>query len=194
MRSVTLNYLPEPRIERPKPTDEIIDAVFKKIDPLVAPLFDFIRETGCRRGEALSLTWDRVRIQDRKALINEDKEGKPKFLFLTEKAIRAIQSIPVASEYVFYKPKTLTRWYDCKKYWEKARKEAGYPWLQVKDLRRAYAIKLAESGGVVMHHIKRALGHSSFQVTYRYYAQYSNDSSMKRVLKVLEGGKKSGRG
>ena len=86
---------------------------------------------------------------------------------------------------------------ECKEYKEyrrKARKEAGYPWLQVKDLRRAYAIKLAESGGVEMHHIQRALGHSSVQVTERYYAHYSNDSSMKRVLKVLEGGKKSGRG
>ncbi len=39
-----------------------------------------------------------------------------------------------------------------------------------------------------------ALGHSSVQMTKRYYAHYSNDSSMKRVLKVLEGGKKSGRG
>ena len=81
----------------------------------------------------------------------------------------------------------------CTKYREKVRKKAGYPWLQVKDLRRAYAIKLAESDGIEMHHIQRALGHSSVQVTEQYYAHYSNDSSMRRVLKVLEGGK-SGRG
>ena len=77
-------------------------------------------------------------------------------------------------------------------YREKARKEAGYPWLQVKDLRRAYAIKLAKSGGVEMHHLQRAPGHKSVQMTGRYYAPYSNDLSIKRVLKVLEGGEKSG--
>ncbi len=186
--------LKEQIIERPKPTDEVVDAVFAKIDPLVLPVFVFIRETGCRRGEALALTRDRVRIKDRKAVINEDKEGKFKFLFLTEKAIEAIKSLPMASEYVFYNPKTLSRWYDCKKYWEKARKEAGYPWLQIKDLRRAYGIKLAEGEGVEMHDIQKALGHSSVTVTEQYYAHFSEDSSMKRVLRVLEGGKKSGRG
>jgi len=80
----------------------------------------------------------------------------------------------------------------CTKYREKARKEAGYPWLQVKDLRRAYAIKLAKSGGVEMQHLQRAPGHNSVQMTGRYYAPYSNDLSIKRVLKVLEEGKKSG--
>jgi integrase len=182
--------LPEQRIERSKPTEAIVNAVFAKIDPLVLPVFLFIRETGCRRGEALALTHDRVRIEDRKAVINIDKEGKPKFLFLTDNAVEAIQSMPVACEFVFYNPKTLGRWYDCKKYWESARKEAGYTWLQIKDLRRAYGIKLAESGGVEMHHIQKALGHSSVKVTEEYYAHFSPDSSQERVLRVLEGGRK----
>ena len=41
--------LPEETIERSKPTDEIIDAVFSKIDELVKPVFVFLRETGVRR-------------------------------------------------------------------------------------------------------------------------------------------------
>jgi len=182
--------LPELTIERQKPTDEIIDAVFAKLDELVRPVFVFIQETGVRRGEALGLTWDRVRIEDRKIVLNKTKAGNWRFAFLTDKSIEAIRANPRACEYVFYNPKTLTRWYDCKKYWEEARKDAGYPWLQVKDLRRAYGIKLAESDRVEMHHISKALGHSSVRVTEKYYAQFSEDESIKRVLKVMEGGRK----
>ena len=185
--------LPEETIERSKPTDEIIDAVFSKIDELVKPVFVFLRETGVRRGEALSLTWDRVRIDDRKVVLNKTKSGKWRFAFLTDNAIEAVRVNPPACEYVFYNPRTLTRWYDCKKYWERAREAAGYSWLRVQDLRRAFGIRLAEAEGVEMHHISKALGHSSVTVTERYYAHFSDESSMKRVLKVLEGGN-SGRG
>ena len=117
------------------------------------------------------------------------KAGKWRFLFLTEAAVEAILAIPRTCDWVFYNPRTLKRWHDLRKPWEAARKEAGYAWLQVKDLRRAYGIKLAESAGVEMHHIKEAMGHSRIEVTERYYAHYSPNRSAERVLRVLEGGK-----
>ena len=36
-----------------RPTDEILDAVFAKLDVRVVPLFTFLRETGCRLEEGL---------------------------------------------------------------------------------------------------------------------------------------------
>ena len=46
--------------------------------------------------------------------------------------------------YVFYNLKSKDRWCDCRKPWEEAGEKAGLPEMQVKDLRRHYAINLAE--------------------------------------------------
>lgn len=176
-----------------KPTDEVIDAVFAELPEYHLPVFDFIRYTGCRKNEALSLTWDQLRLKDRKAILspNHTKSRNWRYLFLTTGLVEMLEHLPrlQGCPYVFYNPHTRTRWYDLKKAWDTARKKAGYPWLKIKDLRRAYGIKLAESGGVEMHHIQKALGHSSVKVTEGYYAHYSADSSQDRVLRVLEGGK-----
>lgn len=60
--------------------------------------------------------------------------------------------------------------------------------LQVKDLRRHYAIKLAENGAH-MHDIQQVLGHASVATTEKHYAQFSPTHSAKKILRVLEGGK-----
>jgi integrase len=41
-----------------------------------------------------------------------------------------------------------------------------------------------------MHHIQKALGHSSVKVTEKYYAHYSPDSIQRQAMKVLPGGKR----
>ena len=43
-----------------------------------------------------------------------------------------------------------------------------------------------------MHDIQQVLGHSSVAVTERHYAQFSPEHSSKKVLRVLEGGKRNG--
>ena len=66
--------------------------------------------------------------------------------------------------------------------------------LESGTTRGGRSIRLAESDGVEMHHIQQAMGHSSVRVTERYYAHFSPQSSQERVLKALQGGRKSGRG
>ncbi|MFB3906732.1 MAG: tyrosine-type recombinase/integrase [Acidobacteriota bacterium] len=85
---------------------------------------------------------------------------------LTEAAIAAIHELPPPEEcpYVFYDPATGERPKECRKAWEPAREKAGVPELQVKDLRRDYAIRLAEAGAD-MHDIQQVLGHSSVATT-----------------------------
>ena len=62
------------------------------------------------------------------------------------------------------------------------------PQLQVKDLRRHFAIKLAENGAD-MHDIQQVLGHASVATTERHYAQFSPRYSARKILRVPEGGK-----
>jgi len=87
---------------------------------------------------------------------------------------------------VFYNPRTGNRWSESRKPWEQARKAAGVPEMLMKDLRRHYAIKLAENSAD-MHDIQQVLGHASVATTERHYAQFSPRHSARKVLKVLEG-------
>ena len=104
-------------------------------------------------------------------------------------ALQPIKKMPrVASNYVFYQPESLTRWYSCRKIWDAARDVAGHSWLRIHDLRHAYGIRLAESG-VAMHFISEVMGHHSVDFTRKQYAQFSPESASRAVLSALESGR-----
>jgi len=186
--------LKEERKERQRFTEEEIQRVINKVKPECRPLFTFILETGCRREEALSVTHPQVQADARLVVFtNNTKSRKYRYVPLTEKALEAIHALPKLDtcSYIFYNPKTNDRWKQCRKAWEKARESMGLPELQVKDLRRHYAINLAENGAD-MHDIQQVLGHSSVTTTERHYAQFSPRHSARKILRVLEGGKSTG--
>ncbi len=175
----------------PKPTDEIVKAVFEKLDPRFVPIFRVIRETGARRGEVLSLQhWQVDREQRLITFAKRTKNGKNTVAPLTKEALEAIDSVPPLKgcPYIFYNPETGTRWYDARKPWEQAREAAGYPWLRIRDLRPAFATEAAEQGAP-MHFIQSGLGHGSVSVTEKYYAKFDPKSAAKQLLRVIEGGR-----
>lgn len=172
-----------------RPSDEIIDAVFEELDPRVVPLFTFIRETGCRREECLTLVHSQVDLGRGEVVFHDNtKNGKDRRVPLTKKAVAAIQAMPVASKFIFYHPESLTRWDSCRDPWEEARERAGYAWLRIHDLRHAYGIRLAE-GGCPMHFISEVMGHHSVDFTRKCYAKFSPESASKAVRAVLEAGR-----
>jgi len=185
--------LKEERKERPRFTEEQIQRVIDAVKPECRSLFIFVRETGCRREEALSLQHWQVQADSQLVVFtNNTKSRKYRYVPLTARALAAIQTLPRLDNcpYVFYNPKTKDRWKECRKAWEKARESVGFPHLQVKDLRRHYAINLAENGAD-MHDIQQVLGHASVVTTEEHYAQFSPRHSARKILKVLEGGNKT---
>ena len=172
-----------------------IEAVFALLKATTKPVFTFIRETGCRRGEALALRHDQVFLDESLVLVPLPKSGVPRYLAITDLAARAIASVPPAPgcPFVFYNPETLTRWHDCRKPWETARRNAGYPWLTIKDLRTAFAIRLSNTDGIEKHVIQTLLGHSSIKTTETFYAIHDQRQAVKRALKLIQGRKKKGR-
>lgn len=54
------------------------------IDPEIGRLLSFLLYTGCRIGEALALTWERVSLDDRLAYIETSKNDDPRTVKLTE--------------------------------------------------------------------------------------------------------------
>jgi site-specific recombinase XerD len=183
--------LREERKERPRFTDKQIQAVISALRPDCRPLFVFIRETGCRREEALSLQHWQVQKDQRMVVFSHGtKSKKYRYVPLTQAALEALEALPRLPDcpYVFYRLQSRDRWWDCRKVWEKARRAVGHPDLCIKDLRRHYAIKLAEDGAD-MHDIQQVLGHASVATTEKHYAQFSPRHSARKILRVLEGGK-----
>ena len=175
----------------PKPTEEIVKAVFVKLDPRFVPIFTVIRETGARRGEVLTLQHWQIDRENRViTFAKRTKTGKNTIAPLTKEAEAAIDSIPPLEEcpYVFYNPETKTRWHDARKPWVTARREAGHPWLRVRDLRPAMATEAAEFGAP-LHFIQLGLGHKSVKTTETFYVKSDPKLAARQLLRVIEGGR-----
>ena len=112
-----------------RPDESVIDEVFSKLDSRVLPVFTFIRETGCRKGEAITL--DRSQIDFSRAQVvfhSNTKNGRSRQVPLTESALCAIAAMPAQTDTVFYHPDTLRTWtFDGVSIpWERARRSAGH--------------------------------------------------------------------
>jgi integrase len=171
-----------------RPDESLIESVFSKVDSRIKPIFVFLRETGCRRGEAIGLKLSQIDFARQIVTIHgETKSGRSRQVPLTEQAIWAVQALPVQGSTVFYHPDYLKPftgdglgWF-----WDKARGETK---LRIHDLRHAFAIRLAEDG-CPMHYISEVMGHHSLEFTRRRYARFSPESASKAVLRVLQGRK-----
>ena len=187
--------LQELRKERPRATDEQVDFLLSCLPERLQPILGFIRETGCRLEEGLSVMHHQVRRKERIVVFTDNtKSGKFRFVPLTRRCLECIDAYPVlpGCPYVFWNENTRTRYKNLYKYWYEARENAGMAWFQIKDLRRHFGIILSESGAE-MHVIQAVLGHSSVATTEEYYAHFSPEHAAKRALAVLEGnGRKTG--
>jgi integrase len=193
----------------PKPDEKIIDAVFNEIDSRVLPVFCFLRETGCRKGEAANLRYEQIDYGKQVVTFytsrkhgTRTKSGKSRQVPLTKAAIAALFSVPKHDgQTVFSNPEPsrealYSRLFD---FWKQARDKAAeanpeyaslYRSLRIHDLRHAYAITLAENG-CEMHFISEVLGHYSIEFTRRRYARFSPESASQRVLRILENKKRA---
>jgi integrase len=141
-----------------RPDDTVVDAIMSHIDVSMDPLYWFLRETGCRRGEAITLRRTQLFIPDdpAKAVVTFHKitkNNKSRRVPLTEKAIWAVNAMPEHGGFVFYRPDTMKPWDGdaVDWFWEKARKnvlvyddeegESAPSKLRVHDLRHAYVLR-----------------------------------------------------
>ena len=171
-----------------RPDESVIDGIFSNLEKTVVPVFSFLRETGCRRGEAISLK--RSQVDYARSLVvfhSNTKNGKSRQVPLTDAALCALSSMPKHGETVFYRPDTLNMWTgdSIAIPWENARAAAKSD-LRIHDLRHAFGIKLAEEG-CPMHYISEVLGHYSIDFTRKHYARFSPESASRAVLRILRG-------
>jgi integrase len=186
-----LEKLEEPEWIGERPDDSVIDAIFALIEPQVLPILVFLRDTGCRREEAITLRLSQVDFARQNVTFHTNtKNARSRQVPLTDDGLWAVSALPKHGPTVFYHPEYMEPWTGdgLAEYWQKARKAAGHPKLRIHDLRHAYGIKLAEEG-CPMHYISEVMGHHSIDFTRKKYARFSPGSASKAVLRVLQGRK-----
>ena len=153
---------------------------------------DFIRlalNTGCRKGELLGLSWDRVNFETGQIRLENTKNGKRRFVPISAVARAALNNRAAfrtefcpTSPWVFAH-RNGERVQFLQNGFESACKRAGILNFRVHDLRHTCASWLV-SAGVPLLEVKELLGHSSIEMTER-YAHLSPDN-LGRVTKTLD--------
>lgn len=142
------------------------------LSPDVVPLVVFLANTGCRRGEALALTWQCVDLEARMIRIEpseewQPKSGRPREVPMSDELHAVVSMLPRRSQYVFSSKLTEDRFaYWPKRVFDRARSAAG---LQggPHTLRHTYASHFLKQVPDLFL-LARVLGHSDTRVTKLY--------------------------
>ncbi len=123
--------------------------------------------TGMRRDEILNLRWNDVDFIDDFMFIKETKSGVPRKVPMNDMVRSTLKKIERGNDFIFYNPKTNTRFKDIKTAFNAACRRANIVDLTFHDLRHVAATNMV-MGGVDLVTVKEILGHASIVTTLRY--------------------------
>lgn len=151
----------------------LLNACDKHLKPMVA----FALNTGCRRGEILGLTWDRVDLKHGFILLDDTKSGKRREIPINATVRATLQGIVrrLDSPFVFVNPATKEdgtlrnkgRYSDVKRSFSTACRKAKLQDFHFHDLRHTFASQLVMNG-VDITTVSKLLGHATLTMTLRY--------------------------
>jgi|WetSurMetagenome_2_1015567.scaffolds.fasta_scaffold31497_3 integrase len=157
-------------------TQEQAAKLFQAVkEPYLRYLFAFCAATGCRRGEAVNLTWADIDIAGGVVHIRskknfKTKNGKTRVVPLSPFAVSIIEVLPRECSYVFSNGgrQLGVSWvsHSFKKYAREVTKDDETP-LHFHSLRHTFATLLSHKG-VDLYYIQRLLGHSNPRTTMIY--------------------------
>lgn len=146
-------------------------------DKHLKPIVGFALNTGCRRGEILGLTWDRVDLKHGFILLDYTKNGKRREIPINSTVRSILQGIVrrLDSQFVFVNPavdgngKLLNggRYFNLKKSFSTACRKAKILDFHFHDLRHTFASQLVMNGVDIVT-VSKLLGHTSLTMTLRY--------------------------
>jgi integrase len=126
------------------------------------PLITLAIETGMRRGELLSLRWQDIDRKARTLNILKTKNGHPRTIPLTPKALKTLSGISKTTERVFHVSPNAVRLA-----WERLRIRAGVEDLRLHDLRHEAVSRFFEYG-LTVPEVALISGHRDTRMLSRY--------------------------
>ena len=174
--TTSVEFLPEPKRGRVKVwTEKEVARLFEaclKEAPDILPILVFLANTGCRRGEALALTWPNVNLDNGLIEITpseewQPKDGEPREIPISDVLMPWLSGERASAKWVFPCPSTGNRyafWPERK--FQRAQKAAGLSG-GVHTLRHTYASHFLQKQPDLFL-LARVLGHSDVAVTKLY--------------------------
>ena len=128
------------------------------------PLVEFALETAMRRGELLGLHWEHIDTRKRTAYLPMTKNGHPRIVPLSSRAIVLLQELPRAINGRVF-PVTAPQIRDC---FNRACRRAGVKGFRFHDLRHTAITAISERLPNVIE-LAMMTGHRSLKMLARYY-------------------------
>ena len=142
---------------------KLLDAADKGRNPHMRSIIIFAIETAMRRGEIVSLLWEHVDLERRVAHLPMTKNGEPRDVPLSSRAVAAMTSSDRAREGKVF-PISETAVFQA---WDHLRGRAGMPDLHFHDLRHEAVSRLFERGFNVVE-VSTISGHKELRMLARY--------------------------
>ena len=149
-------------------TMEQIDRLLRVCRPDHLRFVVFLLNTGCRRNEALGMTWDDIDLRRKQVVVRSTigKMGKRRTIPINEALMALFNEWPephVDKLFPKFSPNQITMAF------RRLREAAGLPQgISIHSLRATFACHLIEKG-VDIYTVSKLLGHSSVKVTERHY-------------------------
>jgi len=138
-------------------------------DDHLKPVLVFALNTGCRKGEILGLTWDRVDLKHGFIHLSKTKGGEPRDIPINATLRECLRRLVrrLGTDLIFYNPATGGRWHELRRSFATACRRAKITDFRFHDLRHTFASQLVMAG-VDLTTVSHLLGHASLTMTLRY--------------------------
>jgi excisionase family DNA binding protein len=165
-------------------TDEEEARLLAAAAPHLRPIILGLLNTGARRNELLTLTWDRVDLERRTVRLVRLKAGQNPVMPLNERAHEVLTALKAEakSDCVFTGPNG-RRLTTIRHSFENACRRAGLKGLRLHDLRHTFATRLIRRGVDIVT-VQSLLGHVSVVMTQRY--THTNEDQRRDAVARLE--------
>jgi integrase len=159
--------------------------LFASATPYIHDVASFAVNTGLRIGEILTLTWDRVDLENNLLNVFARKTHKIRPVPLNREARRRLEywALGKRNEFVFYNQETGKPFVDLDAGFALACRKSGIEGVTWHTLRHTFASRLV-SRGVDIVTVQQLLGHSTVTVTMRY--THTNLDSKRSAVAKLE--------
>jgi len=195
-RSPTCERVPERPVQSIIPTPEEVVRIIEALPDYLQPLIQFLAETGCRKGEAINLTWDCVdevsgfvEIRSREGWTPKTQASERR-IPISDGLLGTLRTLPKAGQYVFPGDGPDQPIGEFRKTWRRAvmiaklMRRGSQVYIPVKSLRKAHATWQAERG-VTESVLQGLLGHArGSKITRQFYVQVTDEAKRAAVIQL----------